>query len=99
MLVEMSNELKVKVLGVAGPFPDPVAKQFPPAVFPPTTKEVVPVTLFGVCVASEIDRALAPVEVKPHVSPVSPPWKPRVICAETAPEKNRINRNEKVCLS
>ena len=63
LLVEMSSELKVNVCGVLGLFPLPEAKQFPPPSFPPTTRDVVPVTLFGAWVASDIAKALAPVEV------------------------------------
>jgi hypothetical protein len=47
LLEEISTELKVKVLGVDGPFPLPPEKQLPPPVFPPTTSEVVPVVLLG----------------------------------------------------
>jgi hypothetical protein len=87
LLVEISSVLKVKVRAVFGPFPDPDPKQFPPAVFPPTTNEVVPVTLFGDCAASDRDKALAPVEVYPQGSPGSPPWKPTVTCAENVLQK------------
>ena len=73
LLEEMSNELKVKVRGVEGPFPEPPAKQLPPPVFPPTTMEADPLTILGLCWASFAAIVLAPVEVNPQVSPTSPP--------------------------
>ena len=39
---------------------------------------------------SESDKALAPVEVYPHVSPGSPPWKPTVTCVKAVVPKQSM---------